>query len=82
MNYLINAWLERDQPLLEVREAHTGRTLLRWEGNAQCKMLERGELILADLNDEHLSLVERLGLDNRDVFASARTLGVLTALSA
>ncbi len=64
--YVIDAWLERREPLLRVLDCATGEELLRWQGAQLHQMLESGALSLQDLNDPDLSLGERLGLESLD----------------
>jgi hypothetical protein len=61
MRPLIDAWLERHDPILRLLDADTGRELARWGPDRVRPMLEAGTLWLPDLLDESLGLSERSG---------------------
>ncbi len=50
MTFFINAWLERDCPLIELRETGTNRMVYQAEGDALYDLLDKGELSVNDLN--------------------------------
>ena len=54
MRLKIDAWLERKDPYLRVFDADTGRELVRWEVTQLRDMLDRGEICLADIDEENL----------------------------
>jgi len=61
MRAIIDAWVERPDPLVRLLGADTGTELLRWGPERVGVLLEEGTQWLPDLMDEGLSLLERLG---------------------
>lgn len=51
MTFFINAWLEREDPVLELRESITNRMVFHIEGEVLTDWLEKGELSVNDLNN-------------------------------
>ncbi|MFK7814767.1 MAG: hypothetical protein AB8B92_00375 [Gammaproteobacteria bacterium] len=51
MTFFINAWLERENPILELRECSTNRMVYRLEGETLNEWLNNGELTASDLNN-------------------------------
>jgi hypothetical protein len=62
MTFFINAWLERKNPFLELRESTTNRMIYHVEGEVLNDWLNQGELTLTDLTniDETHELVRDL----------------------
>ena len=61
MRAIIDAWVERHDPLVRLLDADTGAELLRWGPEQVRLMLEEGTLWLPDLTEEGLGPWERLG---------------------
>lgn len=51
MTFFINAWLERENPILELRECSTNRMVYLLEGESLNEWLDSGELSTSDLNN-------------------------------
>ena len=49
MRLCVDAWLERRDPLVTLRDADSGRAVARWQGMAVGRLLEEGGLALEDL---------------------------------
>ncbi len=49
MIYIVNAWLEREQPLLQVSDSRTGKVVIEWGAERLKALFASGELCLADL---------------------------------
>ena len=49
MSFYINAWLERDNPKLELRESASNRMIYKLEGDLLNHLLEIGEINVPDL---------------------------------
>lgn len=49
MRLIVDAWLERSEPLVTLRDAESGRALARWQGATVGRLLEEGGLALEDL---------------------------------
>ncbi len=62
MELIIDAWLEREHPVLRVRDSRQGRLLLQWDHHELRERLFHGGLCLDDLQDKDLPVWERLGL--------------------
>lgn len=63
MKFILNLWLERKDPCLEVVTAEHGDLVMRWEKEDIEHRLFSGEMCFDDLNNTRLSFIERLGLD-------------------
>lgn len=50
MTFFINAWLERENPILELRESTTNRMVYHLEGEPLNELLNSGELSTNDLS--------------------------------
>ena len=50
MTFFLNAWLEREDPLLELREAATNRMVYYIEGDNLNEWLHQGDFTANDLN--------------------------------
>ncbi len=50
MTFFLNAWLERENPILELRESITNRMVYHIEGDVLNDWLNKGELCVNDLN--------------------------------
>lgn len=62
MNLVVNAWLEKKDPELQVIDQETGREILHWGPDNIRGMLEQGIISMNDLLDRNLSAEERLDL--------------------
>jgi len=51
MTFFINAWLERENPILELRESSTNRMVYHVEGESLNEWLNSGDLSVNDLNN-------------------------------
>lgn len=51
MSFFINAWLERQNPRLELRESTTNCMIYCAEGKLLNELLNKGEITIADLNN-------------------------------
>lgn len=49
MQLTVDAWLERSEPRVTLRDAENGRAVARWQGLAVGWLLEEGGLALEDL---------------------------------
>ncbi|MEH6825741.1 MAG: hypothetical protein V7629_17745 [Motiliproteus sp.] len=58
MTYTVNAWLERDQPLLQVSDRRTGNIVIEWSAEQLRALFASGELSLADLQGSDARLQE------------------------
>ena len=58
MTYIVNAWLERDEPQLLVTDRRTGKVVMEWSAERLKSLFASGELCLADLQAEDLQLQE------------------------
>lgn len=52
MSFLIDAWLERDNPYLKVVHKQTGKAVLNWQGEMLNKQLASGSICVSDLASE------------------------------
>lgn len=52
MTFFINAWLERENPILELRESSTNRMVYHLEGEPLNDWLNSGELSASDFNSD------------------------------
>lgn len=48
MTYMVNAWLERDDPQLTVTDKHSGRVLIDLDANRVRDLLDSGEFSVKD----------------------------------
>ncbi|MEH6470236.1 MAG: hypothetical protein V7752_03200 [Halopseudomonas sp.] len=58
MTYTVNAWLERDEPLLQVSDRRTGRVVIEWSAERLRALFASGELCLSDLQAGEIQLQE------------------------
>ena len=58
MNYIVNAWLERDEPQLKVTSNLTGQVLIDWRGEKVRQLIDNGELDVAELSSPTQELLE------------------------
>lgn len=58
MTYVLNAWLERDQPLLQVSDRRTGNVVIEWGAEQLRALFASGELSLGDLQGSDACLQE------------------------
>ncbi len=59
-NYLINAHLERRQPLLTIIDKRSGHTVLRLQGSQVSALIERGDIWPADLCRNSTAIMREL----------------------
>ena len=52
MSFLIDAWLERDNPYLKVVHKQTGKAVLNWQGEMLTKQLASGSISVSDFASE------------------------------
>ena len=50
MSFLIDAWLERDNPYLRVVHKQTGKAVLDWRGDILTKQLNSGSICIDDFS--------------------------------
>ncbi len=62
MQFIIDAWLERKDPILRLLNADTGKEIFRCSCDQLQPLLESGQLTLEEIEDEELDAYERLGL--------------------
>ena len=62
MQFVIDAWLERKDPLIRLLNAETGREIFRCSSERLQPLLESGQLSIEDIEDEELDAYDRLGL--------------------
>lgn len=62
MGCILNVWLERRQPCLQVLDGDSRRVILHWGAVQLRQRFASGELCLDDLQDTSLPFWERLGL--------------------
>jgi hypothetical protein len=53
MGFIINAWLERANPLIQILSAHTGDVLLSLDTKAVTSRLAKGDITIAELQQQH-----------------------------
>lgn len=53
MGFIINAWLERANPLIQILSAHTGDVLLSLDTKAVANLLAKGDITVAELQQQH-----------------------------
>ncbi|MFT6913926.1 MAG: hypothetical protein ACJAWL_000212 [Motiliproteus sp.] len=58
MTYIVNAWLERDQPWLKVSDRRTGSLIMEWSSEQLRALFASGELCLEDLQGSETRLHE------------------------
>lgn len=63
MQFVVDAWLERKDPILRLLNADTGKEIFRCSCERLLPLLESGQLTLDEIQDEELETYERLGLD-------------------
>jgi len=51
VTYLIDAWLERENPYLKVIHKTTGTPILSWHGDTLKKRFQNGEICVEDFED-------------------------------
>ncbi|MBS4095265.1 MAG: hypothetical protein KGZ83_00330 [Sulfuricella sp.] len=51
MKYLVDAWLERFDPIIRLFDAVTGKTLAEWRGADVQRLISDGTLEIADLDE-------------------------------
>ena len=61
MNFIVNAWLERADPLIQIFSAHTGDVLLSLDAAAVSSLLEEGDVTVTELQQTN-SLVLTLDI--------------------
>ena len=49
--FCVNAWLERENPILELRESFTNRTVFSVKGELLRDWIDSGEIDISDFND-------------------------------
>lgn len=49
MSFLINAWLDRANPFIELRNTQTGEVMAQFAGEKLTRCLEQGDVCLHDL---------------------------------
>ncbi|WP_421866191.1 hypothetical protein [Motiliproteus sp.] len=60
MTYIVNAWLERERPQLQVTDRRTGKVVMEWGAERLKSMFATGELCLADLQASDAQLQETI----------------------
>lgn len=50
MSFSINAWLDRVNPFIELRNTHTGEVMAQFTGEKLARCLEQGDVCLHDLS--------------------------------
>jgi len=63
MQFVIDAWLERRDPILRLLNADTGKEVFSCSCERLRPLLESGQLTIEEIEDEDLDAYERLGLD-------------------
>jgi hypothetical protein len=63
MQFVVDAWLERKDPILRLLNADTGKEIFRCSSERLLYLLSSGQLTLDEIEDEALDTYERLGLD-------------------
>lgn len=58
MTYQVNAWLERDEPQLQVTDKRSGRVLIDWDAPKVRQLVEEGVICVADLLGSEAELQE------------------------
>ena len=56
--FCINAWLERKNPILELRESFTNRTVFSVKGELLRDWIDSGEIEIADFSDSNPNIQE------------------------
>ncbi len=52
MTYMIDAWLERNNPYLRVVHRSTGVPVVSWQGETLIRKLQNGSICVEDFNGE------------------------------
>ncbi len=58
MSYIINAWLESNEPTLTVISRLTGQELVSWKGDQVRELIETGELDVGELQNPCRNQIE------------------------
>ncbi|NNF97032.1 MAG: hypothetical protein HKM94_08915 [Halobacteria archaeon] len=53
MSFIVNAWLERVDPQVQIISSHTGDILLTLDSTAVMNLLEQGDVTINDLQQEN-----------------------------
>jgi hypothetical protein len=62
MEFQIDAWFERIDPIIRVRDAKTGRELLRLEAEQVQALMESGDICVSDLESGSTQCAELVAL--------------------
>jgi hypothetical protein len=62
MEFQIDAWFERIDPIIRVRDAKTGRELLRLEAEQVQALMESGDICVSDLESASTQCAELVAL--------------------
>jgi hypothetical protein len=65
MDFQIDAWFERRDPVIRIRDAQTGREILCLEAEQVHALMESGDICVSDLENRPASCAELIALAKR-----------------